>query len=176
MNLLPAGFLCCLLQGVTKFIALFVYLGAQQEASFALMRTAIEGLPVSSAMLTQFSPLHPWDTLDEAVRLDLGAEWWAETGLPFAFAVWQVAGGTTEALARLHELLLESRAYGWEFRIPLAARYAQRFAMSPAALAAYWSELAYELDEEMVEGLLTFYRLAAELGEIPAAPSLRWSV
>lgn len=51
------------------FIALFVYLGAQQEASFALMRTAIEGLPVSSAMLTQFSPLHPWDTLEEAVRL-----------------------------------------------------------------------------------------------------------
>lgn len=51
------------------FIALFVYLGAQQEASFALMRTAIEGLPVASAMVTHFSPLHPWDTLDEAVRL-----------------------------------------------------------------------------------------------------------
>jgi CBS domain-containing protein len=51
------------------FIALFVYLGAQQEASFALMRTAIEGLPVRSAMLTQFSPLHPWDSLEEAVRL-----------------------------------------------------------------------------------------------------------
>jgi Zn-dependent protease len=50
-------------------IALFVYLGAQQEAHFALMRTAIEGLPVSSAMLTQFSPLHPWDSLEEAVRL-----------------------------------------------------------------------------------------------------------
>jgi Zn-dependent protease/predicted transcriptional regulator len=51
------------------FIALFVYLGAQQEASFALMRTAIEGLPVRSAMLTQFNTLHPWDTLEEAVRL-----------------------------------------------------------------------------------------------------------
>ncbi len=51
------------------FIALFVYLGAQQEASFALMRTAIEGLPVRSAMLTQFSPLHPFDSLEEAVRL-----------------------------------------------------------------------------------------------------------
>jgi Zn-dependent protease/predicted transcriptional regulator len=51
------------------FIALFVYLGAQQEASFAMMRTAIEGLPVSSAMLTQFNTLHPFDTLEEAVRL-----------------------------------------------------------------------------------------------------------
>ncbi len=56
-------------------IALFVYFGAQQEASFAMMRTAIEGLPVRQAMITQFNPLHPWDTLDEAVRLLLaGAE------------------------------------------------------------------------------------------------------
>lgn len=50
-------------------IALFVYIGAQQEASFALMRAAMEGLPVSSAMLTKFSHLHPWDTLEEAIRL-----------------------------------------------------------------------------------------------------------
>ena len=56
-------------------IALFVYFGAQQEASFAMMRTAIEGLPVRQAMITEFNPLHPWDTLDEAVRLLLaGAE------------------------------------------------------------------------------------------------------
>jgi len=26
----------------------------------------------------------------------------------------------------------------------------------------------------MEEGLLTFYRLAAQLGEIPAAPALSW--
>jgi len=51
------------------FIALFVYLGAQQEASLALMKTAIEGLPVRSAMVTQFATLHPLDTLEEAVRL-----------------------------------------------------------------------------------------------------------
>ena len=40
-----------------------------------MMRTAIEGLPVRQAMITDFNPLHPWDTLDEAVRLLLaGAE------------------------------------------------------------------------------------------------------
>lgn len=50
------------------FIALFVYLGAQQEAGMAMMRTAIEGLPVRHAMVTQFTSLHPWDTLDEAIR------------------------------------------------------------------------------------------------------------
>jgi Zn-dependent protease len=56
-------------------IALFVYFGAQQEASMAMMRTAIEGMPVRQAMITDFNPLHPWDPLDEAVRLLLaGAE------------------------------------------------------------------------------------------------------
>lgn len=50
------------------FIALFVYLGAQQEAAVTMMRTAIEGLPVRHAMVTQFTSLHPWDTLEEAIR------------------------------------------------------------------------------------------------------------
>ena len=40
-----------------------------------MMRTAIEGLPVRQAMITDFNQLHPWDPLDEAVRLLLaGAE------------------------------------------------------------------------------------------------------
>jgi chorismate dehydratase len=108
------------------------------------------------------------------IRLDLGAEWWRETGLPFAFALWQVGGGSVQALRQLHELLLESRDYGRESRLPLAERYARHFGLAPAALAAYWEELAYELDEQMIEGLLTFYRFAAELGEIPAVPELRW--
>ena len=32
-------------------------------------------------------------------RFDLGEEWWEETGLPFAFAVWQAARGRTRARA-----------------------------------------------------------------------------
>jgi Zn-dependent protease/CBS domain-containing protein len=51
------------------FIALFVYLGAQQEAHAALMRTVIRGVPVRQAMVTQFSTLGPTSTLDDAVAL-----------------------------------------------------------------------------------------------------------
>lgn len=107
-------------------------------------------------------------------RFDLGAEWWAHTGLPFAFAVWQAGGGSDDALRRLHALLLESRAYGQANRAELAARWAERFGFTPAFLDGYWRDLSYELDGPMLEGLTTFYRLAAEIGEIPQAPRLRF--
>ena len=108
-------------------------------------------------------------------RFDLGAEWWAHTGLPFAFAVWQAGGGSDDALRRLHATLLESRSYGYEHRTEVAARWAQRFGFTPAFLDSYWRDLTYELDAPMLEGLNTFYRLAAEIGEIPEAPRIRFA-
>ena len=108
------------------------------------------------------------------VRLDLGAEWTEHTGLPFAFAVWQAGSGAGADLRRLHAALLESRRYGVENRAELARRYAAHFGFPAAMLEAYWGGLAYELDAPMLEGLTTFYRMAAEIGEILAAPELRW--
>jgi len=49
-------------------IAVFVYLGASQEATFANMRELSKGLPVASAMITHF------DTLNESDSLDVAAE------------------------------------------------------------------------------------------------------
>jgi chorismate dehydratase len=112
---------------------------------------------------------------DIPIRLDLGEEWLRETGLPFAFAVWQVGDAVDEPTSReLLRLLLESRAYGLDRRQELAARHAASFGFPPAMLDTYWRDLSYELDAAMEEGLRTFYRLAAELGEIPEMPALRW--
>ncbi|MEX0912436.1 MAG: menaquinone biosynthesis protein [Gemmatimonadota bacterium] len=108
------------------------------------------------------------------VRLDLGEEWWNETGLPFVFAVWQAASGSAAELRRLHQLLLESRTYGRDHRSALAKRYSRHFAMPAGALAAYWEGLVYDLDPAMIEGLKTFYQLAQEIGELDRVPPLRW--
>lgn len=107
-------------------------------------------------------------------RFDLGEVWREHTGLPFAFAVWQAAGGSDDALRRLHSALLESRAYGLRHREALARRWADRFGFAPAFLSRYWADLSYTLDAGMREGLATFYRLAAEIGEIPGAPEVRF--
>ncbi|MCC6298696.1 MAG: CBS domain-containing protein, partial [Anaerolineales bacterium] len=53
------------------FIAFFVWIGASQEASMALMKHSISGIPVTRAMLTDFKTLSPGDSLAQVVGLVL---------------------------------------------------------------------------------------------------------
>lgn len=53
------------------FIAFFVWIGAAQEASLVQMKSALGGIPVSRAMLTDFRTLSPRDSLARAVELIL---------------------------------------------------------------------------------------------------------
>jgi len=53
------------------FIALFVWMGAAQEANLAQVKHSVSGIPVSRAMLTDFQVLTPRDTLTRVVGLIL---------------------------------------------------------------------------------------------------------
>jgi len=50
------------------FIALFVWVGAAQEASLAQIRSALNGIPVMHAMITDFRTLAPTDPLSQATQ------------------------------------------------------------------------------------------------------------
>ena len=53
------------------FVALFVWIGAAQEASMVQMRNSLGGIPVTRTMKTDFYVLAPSDTLGRAVELIL---------------------------------------------------------------------------------------------------------
>jgi Zn-dependent protease/CBS domain-containing protein len=53
------------------FVALFVWIGASQEASATQMKAAMAGTPIRAAMLTDFRSLESGSTLADAVRLIL---------------------------------------------------------------------------------------------------------
>jgi Zn-dependent protease/predicted transcriptional regulator len=53
------------------FIALFVWIGASQEASMVQMKSALSGIPVRVAMITHYATLMPDNTLDDATALIL---------------------------------------------------------------------------------------------------------
>ena len=50
------------------FIALFVWLAGSQEAGLVQIRSALGGIPVMRAMITDFRTLHPDDPLEQAVE------------------------------------------------------------------------------------------------------------
>jgi Zn-dependent protease/predicted transcriptional regulator len=65
------GFLGLFTNPFLIFIALFVWIGAAQEASMVQMKSALGGIPVSRTMLTDFRTLAPRDPLARVVDLIL---------------------------------------------------------------------------------------------------------
>jgi len=53
------------------FIALFVWIGAAQEASVTQMKSALSGIPIARAMITDFRSLNVGDSLGRAIELIL---------------------------------------------------------------------------------------------------------
>jgi Zn-dependent protease/predicted transcriptional regulator len=65
------GFVGLFVNPLMVFIALFVWMGASQEASMVQMRAALAGIPVARAMITYFHALRPTDPLSRAIEFVL---------------------------------------------------------------------------------------------------------
>src|SRR6185436_2465667 len=62
------GFIGLFYNPLLIFIAIFVYLAATSEAHSVALRAMSRGVPVSTAMMTQFATLAPEAHVDEAVQ------------------------------------------------------------------------------------------------------------
>jgi chorismate dehydratase len=125
--------------------------------------------------------------------LDLAEEWIRHTGKPFVFAFWAVrekalcgdgrprpsasrsdAGVPDQDLAAIFQ---QSRDHGLEPASldHIAREWARRLGLEESAIRSYLTEnIYYHLDAACLEGLQLFYRYAAEIGALPAAPEMRF--
>ena len=106
-------------------------------------------------------------TGEELVYHDLAVEWHAFAGVPFVSAVWGVACSSSleESVA---EDLVRSRDHGLHNIDALAREWAVRFPMPESSIRSYFTEnIHYVLDEECMEGMRVFFRMAAECGALP---------
>ncbi len=106
---------------------------------------------------------------------DLAHEWRALTGLPFVSAVWGAApqasgapGLDPETWESTSADFIQSRIHGLENIEALAAEWSRRIPIPEATIRAYLTtNIHYTLDEECIEAMRVFFRMAAEAGILP---------
>lgn len=65
------GFIGMFYNPMLLFIAFFVWIGAAQESGVSKLQSAISGIPVQQAMITNFKTLNHNDSLNKAIELTL---------------------------------------------------------------------------------------------------------
>jgi chorismate dehydratase len=113
-------------------------------------------------------------TGEELVYLDLAEEWRKLTGLVFVSAVWAIAptervlaGGSVLVESVANDFIL-SRDHGLANIDALVAEWSERFPIPEQTIRTYLTaNIHYVLDEECVEGMRGFFRIAAEYRILP---------
>ncbi|MGA2831756.1 MAG: menaquinone biosynthesis protein [Terracidiphilus sp.] len=106
-------------------------------------------------------------TGEELIYHDLAEEWFTLTGLPFVSAVWAVAPGSLldESIAGD---FIQSRDHGLANMDALVAEWSHRMALSEQTIRAYLTtNIHYILDDECLEAMKVFFRMAAQAGALP---------
>jgi chorismate dehydratase len=112
------------------------------------------------------------------LTLDLAEEWIRYTGKPFVFAFWAVRQDALREAAPAQDLAAvfqQSRDHGLEPASldQIARQWAPRLTLTQTEVRSYLTEnIYYYLDPLCLEGLRLFYRYAAEIGALPAAPEI----
>jgi chorismate dehydratase len=115
---------------------------------------------------------------ERLVYVDLGTVWREFTGLPWVSAFWAVreaSFGSSEQRTMVCADFLSSRDHGLANREQLVHEWAPKIAVPEETIRTYLTKnIHYELDDECIAGVESFFRLAAECEILPAAPPLRF--
>lgn len=105
---------------------------------------------------------------EELVYRDLAAEWNLLTGLPFVSAVWGTIASSRLLDEGVAEDFIASRDHGLANIDAIVAEWAEQLPIPESTIRSYLtSNIHYVLDEECVEGMRGFFRMAAECSVLP---------
>jgi chorismate dehydratase len=107
-------------------------------------------------------------TGEELVYHDLAEEWLSATGLAFVSAVWGATARGGSLDGRVVDDFIQSRTHGLENLDRLIVEWSRRLPIPEQTISAYLSSnIHYVLDEDCLEGMRGFFRMAAEAGVLP---------
>ena len=109
---------------------------------------------------------------------DLGAEWKKLTGKKMVYAVWAVNRRFAETRRDLSKFVFDIFKKSMDYSIghlDEIAEYAARWEpFSPSFLKAYFKSLRFDFGKDYQEGLLHFYKMASEIGELEKVGKLEF--
>jgi chorismate dehydratase len=113
---------------------------------------------------------------DPTPHYDLGRLWLERTGLPMVFAVWACADPPPAGVLELEEALVSSVRHARAEPEQLAFEASVDYGYPAGFLARYFEKLRYSFGPRERAGLITFFELARDVGELERVPELRFVV
>ena len=113
---------------------------------------------------------------DPTPHHDLGRLWLERTGLPMVFAVWACPDLPPEGIGALEDALVASVRAARAEPERLAHEASDRYGYPAGFLARYFEKLRYRFGPRERAGLMTFFEMARDVGEIDVVPELRFVV
>jgi len=111
---------------------------------------------------------------DPTPHYDLGRLWLEQTGLPMVYAVFACREPVPDGVLELEPAFLAALRRNRSEPERLARESSARYGYPPGFLARYFEKLRYRFGPRERAGLLSFFELAAEAGELEQVPELRF--
>jgi chorismate dehydratase len=109
---------------------------------------------------------------------DLGAEWKKLTGKKMVYAVWAIRRNFAETevatVDYVYAIFKKSMDYSMRHLSEIAEYTARWEPFTSSFLIDYFRSLRFDFGKECREGLLYFYKLASEIGELERVPALQF--
>lgn len=109
---------------------------------------------------------------------DLGLEWKKLTGKKMVYAVWAVNRSFADTKRDLCEYVFETFKKSIDYsteHLTEIVEYASKWEpFTPSFLMDYFKSLRFNFGKDYQEGLLHFYRLASEIGELEKVPEIEF--